>query len=180
MTRPSIWVSISMPYLRPRALGEPDAWTDEVSHRGRLGGQRLREVTEIAAPPSVAAALGSPPGETVVVRRRVMLLDDQPIELTDSYYPAYIARDTALAEPRKIPGGAITLLAKLGYRPDRVQEDITARAPSAEERQLLALQQGEWVLVLSRLMMTDDERPIEASIMTMTAQGRHLRYQLAV
>jgi GntR family transcriptional regulator len=116
----------------------------------------------------------------VIVRRRVVLLDEQPVELTDSYYPASIARDTALAEPRKISGGAITLLAALGYRPHHVREDISARAPSAQERQLLALEHGEWVLLLSRVVMADGKRPIEASIMTMTAQGRHLRYQLAV
>jgi hypothetical protein len=37
-----------------------------------------------------------------------------------------------------------------------------------------------WVLVLSRLVMNDSRLPIEASVMTMIAHGRHLRYQLTV
>lgn len=173
-------MSTSTPYLRPRTSEERDAWTEEAAQQSRTGRQRLREVAEVVPPASVAEALSSPAGEMVIVRRRVMLLDEQPVELTDSYYPAYIARDTALAEPKKIPGGAVSLLAELGYRPHEVQEDISARAPSSQERQLLALEQGEWVLVLSRIVMADSKRPIEASIMTMTAQGRHLRYELAV
>lgn len=180
MTSSREWVSISTPYLRPRPPGEPDAWAEETAQQGRTGRQRLREVAEVVPPPGVAVALNSPAGEMVVVRRRVMLLDEHPVELTDSYYPASIARGTGLAEPRKIPGGAITLLAELGYRPHHVQEDVSARAPSAEERQLLALGHDEWVLVLSRLVMADSGLPIEASVMTMTANGRQLRYQLAV
>ena len=180
VTRSSEWVSVSTPYLRPRSPGEPDAWAEETAQQGRTGGQRLREVAEMVPPSSVAQDLNSPAGEMVVVRRRVMLLDEHPIELIDSYYPAHIARGTLLAEPRKILGGAITLLAELGYRPHRVQEDVSARAPNAEERQLLALRHEEWVLVLSHLVMADSGLPIEASVMTMTAQGRHLRYQLAV
>jgi GntR family transcriptional regulator len=174
------WVSVSVPYLRPRSPGEPDAWSEETAQQGRTGKQRLREVAEVVPPLSVAQALNSPSGETVVVRRRVVLLDEQPVELTDSYYPASVARGTRLAQPRKIPGGAITLLAELGYRPHQVHEDVSARPPNAEEQQLLALRHDEWVLVLSRLVMTDSRLPIEASVMTMTANGRHLRYQLTV
>lgn len=172
------WVSVSTPYVTPRRPGEPDAWAAEATQQGRVGTQRLREVTEVVPPPKVAQDLNSSPGQMVIVRRRVMLLDEQPVELTDSYYPAHIACGTGLAEPRKIPGGAVTLLTELGYPADRIHEDVSARPPSTEERELLALCPGEWVLVLSRLLVARNGQPIEMSVMTMNAYGRHLRYQL--
>src|SRR5436305_1117472 len=115
------WTSVSAPYVTPRASGDP--WMQEAAQHGRTGTQRLREVLTIPPPPAVAEALDLQPGKPVVVRRRVMLLDNQPVELTDSYYPATIAGGTPLAEHRKIPGGAVTLLASLGYRTRPAQED---------------------------------------------------------
>jgi DNA-binding GntR family transcriptional regulator len=178
VSTPGEWESVSSPYLRPRRAGEVDAWAEETAERKVSGAQQLREVAEVPPPDPVAEGLGLGPDEPVIVRRRVMLVDDRPVELTDSYYPLAIARGTALAEPRKIRGGAITLLADLGYRVQRVQEDVSARPATAEESQLLELADGEWVLVLIRLVRSADGRPVEMSIMTMTATDRHLRYQV--
>jgi DNA-binding GntR family transcriptional regulator len=174
------WVSVSTPYLMPRREGQVDAWTEDAAGQGGTGAQRLREAAEVVPPPDVTAALKIPAGEVAIVRRRIMLLDGQPVELTDSYYPAAIARGTGLAEPRKIPGGATTLLTELGYRPHDAEEDVSARAPSADERRLLALEHDEWVLVLSRLVRDSSGLPVEVSVMTMIARNRHLRYRLSL
>ncbi len=105
-----------------------------------------------------------------------MLLDGHPVELADSYYPLSIAQGTGLAENRKIRGGAVTLLKELGYQPRSAEEDISARLPSNEERQMLQLNERDWVLVVLRTLRTADGTPVEVSDMKMTAQGRHLRY----
>ena len=178
VSAPGEWESVSSPYLRPRGVGEADAWAEETDERKVSGGQHLREVAEVLPPATVAEALRLGPDELVVVRRRVMLVDERPVELTDSYYPTEIARGTALAEPRKIRGGAVTLLADLGYPAQRVQEDVSARPATSDDRRLLALADGEWVLVLARLVRSLNGRPVEMSIMTMTATERHLRYQV--
>lgn len=174
------WISVSTPYVTPRSTGEREAWADEAARQGRAGTQRLIEVVAVVPSPLVAEALNVVAGEFVVVRRRVMLLDGEPVELTDSYYPMSIAGGTRLAETSKIPGGAVTLLAELGYRPCRISEDVSARPPTAEEREALALGPQEWVLQLIRVATADDGQPVEASVITMTAGGRHLRYQLSV
>jgi DNA-binding GntR family transcriptional regulator len=174
------WVSVSTPYVTPRSAGEREAWSAEAADHGGTGTQRLLEVTELVPPAAVAEALRVEAGSPVVVRRRMMLLDDRPVELTDSYYPAFIARGTGLAESRKIRGGAVSLLAELGYRPRGVSEDVYTRPPTEEERAALALDDREWVLGLTRLLTTDDGLPIELSVMTMTAPDRHLRYRLSV
>jgi DNA-binding GntR family transcriptional regulator len=176
---PDAWISVSMPYVKPRAAGAPDAWAQEAADHGHVGTQQLLHVGEVPPPPQVAAAFRCAPTDPVVVRRRLILLDDQPVELVDSYYPADIARGTRLAEARKIRGGAPTLLAELGHELHHVDEDVSVRVANAEEAGLLALQGPSPVLVLQRTSSTRDGRPVEVSVMAMLP-GRHLRYQLTI
>ncbi|WP_248966018.1 UTRA domain-containing protein [Sphaerisporangium perillae] len=171
------WIGSSTSYLSPRAPGQRDAWSEELIETGRSGSQHLREVAEIAPPAQVAQALGMEAGGTVVVRRRMMLVDERPVELTDSYYPATVAAGTPLAEAKKIPGGAPTLLAEIGYSPDEVYEDISIRAPTREEADLLHVQDESLVVVLFRVVMAAGRIPFEASVMTMLPEGRHFRYR---
>ncbi len=107
----------------------------------------------------------------------MMLVDERPVELTDSYYPATVAAGTPLAEAKKIPGGAPTLLAEIGYSPDEVYEDISIRAPTREEADLLHVQDESLVVVLFRVVMAAGRIPFEASVMTMLPEGRHFRYR---
>lgn len=173
------WASRSAPYVQP-SPDHPDAWAQEAAQHGGKGTQNLREVAEITPPADIARALNLQPAETAIVRRRTMLLDGRPVELADSYYPARIARHTPLAQPRKIRGGALAVLTALGHTPRQADEHVTARPPTDEERRLLQLAPGEWVLVLARTLRTDGRTPVEASIMTMIAKGRHLHYTLTL
>ncbi|MFC4536915.1 GntR family transcriptional regulator [Sphaerisporangium dianthi] len=170
------WVSTSMPYVRPRSEGQGDAWSEEAAQHGGTGTQLLREVVEAVAPGEVAERLQLPPGSRVIVRRRTVLLDDQPVELADSYYPLAVAQGTGLAENRKIRGGAVALLRELGYEPRSAEEDVSARPPSDEERQMLRMDADGWVLVVLRTLRAEDGTPVEVSDMKMIAPGRHLRY----
>ncbi|MEU4524763.1 UTRA domain-containing protein [Amycolatopsis sp. NPDC024027] len=164
-----------MPYVS----GQPgDAWGAEAAQHGGTGTQRLVEAGEVPASAAVADALGLDAGEPVILRRRVMLLDDHPVELVESYYPPALARGTRLAEPRKIRGGAVALLAELGHQPQRVREDVVARLATAEEQSELHLDDPACVLQLSRVLFDQDGVAVEASVMTMVAEGRRLRYEL--
>ncbi|MFG2096720.1 UTRA domain-containing protein [Streptomyces sp. NPDC048612] len=175
----SEWVSTSMPYLTPREKGQPDAWGAETAARGRRGSQRIVHAGEIVAPPEIAELLGIA-DENVVVRRRVMYVDDVPCELTDTYYPLHIARGTRLAGAAKIPGGAISLLAGLGYVGARVQEDVVARMPGREEREALRTGDDEPVLQLTRLTLDAHDRPIQADRMAMPGRLQRLRYEIKI
>ncbi|MEU8270402.1 UTRA domain-containing protein [Sphaerisporangium sp. NPDC049002] len=174
------WIGSSESYLSPRAQGQADAWSEELSETGRSGSQRLREVTELVPPAPVAQALRIEKGHTAIVRRRRMLVDERPVELTDSYYPAAVAADTRLAEARKIPGGASTLLTELGYVPDEVYEDISISRALEEEAALLDVEVGTLVVVLFRVVFAAGRVPFEASMMTMLPEGRRFRYQFKV
>jgi DNA-binding GntR family transcriptional regulator len=174
------WLSVSMPYVLPTSAGQDDVWAADAAQQGGVGTQRLLEVAEIVPAAEVAEALRVEPGTPVVARRRLMLLDDRPVELTDSYYPTSIARGTALAEPRKIRGGAVGLLAMLGYEPGLVREDVYTRMPDEAEQRVLDLSGQDWVLGLTRLLSTREGVPIEASVMTMVPHGRRLRYEMTI
>ncbi|MGW9397352.1 GntR family transcriptional regulator [Streptomyces sp. NPDC055642] len=176
----STWVSTSLPYLTAREKGRPDAWAAEAETRGGKGTQRIAYAGEAAATEEVAALLGLPPEETVIVRRRVIELDGAPCELTDTYYPAHIARGTRLAEERKIPGGAVTFLAEHGHVGARVREDVTARMPDAEEREILRLGPDEPVLRLNRVTLDGDDRPLQVDMMVMPAHRQQLRYEIRI
>ncbi|OZM70704.1 UbiC family transcriptional regulator [Amycolatopsis antarctica] len=175
MTSPGPWTSVSMPYVS----GQPgDAWGAEAAEQGGTGTQKLLSVDEMAASATVADMLGLNVGEAVVVRRRLMLFNGHPVERVDSYYPANIARGTRLAEPRRIPGGAVALLAGLGHPPRRVREDVSARLATPDERAVLELDDPSCVLLLARALVTENDLPVEVSVMTMVADGRRLRYEL--
>jgi GntR family transcriptional regulator len=174
------WISASMPYLVPRPKGRPDAWSAELDAHGRRGGQRIVHAGEVPAPGAVAELLGLAEGETVVVRRRVMYLGDEPSELTDTYYPVGIARGTPLAGAAKIRGGAVTLLAELGFVGVRVREDVVARMPGTAERELLGTASDEPVLQLTRLTLDRDDRPIQVDRMAMAANRQQLRYEMRI
>ncbi|UUU23005.1 GntR family transcriptional regulator [Streptomyces sp. DSM 40750] len=174
------WVSTSMPYLTPREKGQGDAWGADAATQGRRGTQRILYAGEVEAPAEVARLFGLVEGESVVVRRRLILLDDEPNELTDTYYPVDIARGTRLAGTAKIPGGAVTLLAELGHVGALVREDVTADLPDDEERETLRTAPGEPVLRLTRVTLDRDDRPIQVDRMVMPALRQRLRYEIAI
>ncbi|MEU5280158.1 GntR family transcriptional regulator [Streptomyces asoensis] len=174
------WVSTSLPYLMPRGAGQGDPWAAEAAALGRRGTQRIVHAGEVPAPADVAALLGVAEGAPVVVRRRLILLDEEPSELTDTYYPAAIALGTRLAATAKIPGGALSLLAELGHVGVLVREDVTAGMPDEEERLALRTAPGEPVLRLVRVTLDHEDRPIQADRMVMPALRQRLRYQIRI
>ncbi|MBZ6081595.1 UTRA domain-containing protein [Streptomyces olivaceus] len=174
------WVSTSLPYLTPQATGRGDAWAAEAEAQGRRGTQRILYAGEAPAPAEVAGLLRIPEGDPVVVRRRLILLDERPNELTDTYYPSAIAQGTALARTAKIRGGAVTLLAELGHVGVRVSEDVTATMPDEEESRSLETTPGDPVLRLTRLTLDRDDRPIQVDRMVMPALRQRLRYTIEI
>jgi DNA-binding GntR family transcriptional regulator len=167
-----------MPYIES---GHGDAWGKEAASQGRAGTQRILKAEEGPAPLAIASALEIPAGSAVVLRQRLILLDGSPVELAHSYWPASVASGTALANTGRIRGGAVTLLAALGYSPGSVIEDVSTRPPTKEEAEALQLSDNtEWVLTLTRTISTPDGRPYEASVMVSPGRIGRLHYSMEV
>ncbi|MER7726515.1 UTRA domain-containing protein [Streptomyces sp. NPDC096323] len=174
------WTGASARYLARPLPGAGDAWGAEAAAEGRRGTQRIVRAGEVVAPDRVADLLGVGRGSRVVERRRIMYLDDVPCELTDTYYPLAIAADTGLGGTAKIRGGAVRLLADLGYVGVRAEEQVVARMPSGAEQASLALDAGVPVLELTRRTLDADDRPIQADVMVMSPRGQKLRYEIGI
>ncbi|QMU72480.1 GntR family transcriptional regulator [Streptacidiphilus sp. P02-A3a] len=176
----SEWVHTSAPYVRPRQQGQRDAWSEETAAQGHRGTQHIVHAREIPAPAEVAALLGATEGVGIVERRRIIYLEGNATELTDTYYPADIARETPLAGTARIRGGAVTLLAGLGHTGHRVREEISARMPSPAEQESLGLGDHEPVLQLTRVTLDSEEQPFQVDVSVFPANTQRLRYEMRI
>lgn len=134
----------------------------------------LLDVETVSPPADVATALGLADAEQAVRRRRILLHDGQPLELSASYYPVSIAEGTPLSGPGKIAGGAPKVFAGLGLPPRAFVDRVSARPPTREEVEMLDLPVRAPVIRQLRVVLSDDDRPVEASVLV---KGAHL-YEL--
>ncbi|WP_381801094.1 GntR family transcriptional regulator [Streptomyces niveus] len=171
------WSGSSTPYLSGNQV---DAWGKEAADRGRVGSQRILKAGPRPADDDVAMRLNLHTGAAVIERQRLILLDGEPVELANSYWPASWADATPLARPGKIPGGAVSLLSHLGYAPGGVDEEVATRPATDEEAEPLKLADGEWVLTLTRTIRTHDGRPYEVSVMVSPGRIGRLHYSMKV
>jgi DNA-binding GntR family transcriptional regulator len=171
----------SSAYLTPPTGGGPDAWTQTTAAAGQVGTNELLDVAEIAAPDAVAEALRLTVGEMVVVRRRLILIGGRPVELAVSHYPALIAAGTALAEPRKIRGGAPRVLLDLGYSADYADETLELESAATDaEAALLKVDAGARIVRMFRVAFTAIGDPFEVATAAMLPTGRTLRHRILV
>jgi GntR family transcriptional regulator len=133
----------------------------------------ILQAREEIPPAEVARTLAIAPGEPAMLRCRLLRYQGNPVEAGWSYYPMGIVRGSALARPGRVPGGAPRILAELGY-PERYFTDaVSARMPTAEEASLLRLPDVP-VIRQFRVIYSDGDRPVEASVLI---KGAHL-YEL--
>ncbi|GAA2233268.1 GntR family transcriptional regulator [Streptomyces amakusaensis] len=159
--------------------GEPYPWLTELKKHGSRAESTLLEVIETAPPADVAAVLELPEGQSVLLRQQVLSVDGEPAELVGSYYPLDIARGTALAEKRRLKGGTPALLTDLGLPPRLSVDLVSARVPTQEQYRLLRLPGDLPVLRTLRVVYSDGDRPVEATVMVKAGHLYELRYEFA-
>ncbi|WEH33865.1 GntR family transcriptional regulator [Streptomyces sp. AM 4-1-1] len=165
--------------MAPAADGEPYRWLSEVAKNGTRAHSTLLEVAEVEPPADVSAALDLPEAGTALLRRQILMIGDEPLELVASYYPWEIVRGTSMTERRKIPGGTPTLLTGLGYPPKLSVDRVSARVPTQEQYRALRLPGDLPVLRTLRVVYSDDERPIEVTVMVKAGHLYELQYEFA-
>ncbi|MFI2003002.1 GntR family transcriptional regulator [Streptomyces sp. NPDC020330] len=164
-------------YMAPSASGEPYRWLTEAANSGTRARSTLLDVTETEPPADIVDALALPPGGSAILRHQLLSIDDEPAELVASYYPLDIAEGTAITEFRRIPGGTPTLLASLGYPPRLSVDRVSARVATQEQYRLLRLPGDVPVLRTLRVVFSDDDRPIEATVMVKAGHLYEVQYE---
>ncbi|MEU9231803.1 GntR family transcriptional regulator [Streptomyces subrutilus] len=163
--------------LTRAAAGAAYPWLTEAVEGRSVARSSLLSVEEVHVAGDVAAALGLPEGGWAVRRRQLISIDGEPAELVSSYYPVAIARGTALAEARRIRGGSPTVLAELGFPPRRSVDRISARVATQEQYTALRLPGDLPVLRTLRTVYSDDDRPVEATVMVKAGHLYELQYE---
>jgi GntR family transcriptional regulator len=174
------WREVMTQYLSVPPEGERNHWTTEGAKQGRRAHQQITFVGEVEPPEDVADNLRLPEAGTAVVRKRVMLLDDEPVELADSYYPTDLVRGSPIVETGKIPRGAPAVLLALGYPPRRAHDTVYARMPTPDESRALHLAPGTPVFCIVRTVLSDDDRPITVDVMVLGGDENRLEYEIPI
>ncbi|WP_075742097.1 MULTISPECIES: GntR family transcriptional regulator [Actinoalloteichus] len=130
-------------------------------------------------PAHVAHVLGLSEDRQVWVRRRRFLVDDEPVQLATSYFPADLVDGSTITEADTGPGGSYARLRDLGHEPVRFREELRARVPDSEEAAALGLTQGTPVIVIVRTAYTDADQAVEVNEMTLDANAYIVEYRFS-
>jgi GntR family transcriptional regulator len=131
-------------------------------------------------PPSDAAKkLGLAEGETALLRRRLMLRDDEPVEIESSYYPESVVTGTALDKPlpHRDLATAPTVLAALGWQQHGLIDEIQVREPTTDELQTLELPDEIPVMRTLRTITDAEGTVLEVTVMITSGHLYAVRYQ---
>jgi GntR family transcriptional regulator len=151
----------------------------EIARQGRIGRQDIREVGPVLADTETAKWLGVPEGTELLVRRRVMLVDEEPYQLGDSYYLYETVRDTPIAQPDPVEEGVLSVLERAHGKPvDYYVDELSFRMPTPEEASVLTLDSGICVVRAVRIAYDPNGRPMEAFDQLLAGDKHVLVYQV--
>ena len=182
-TRPTIRLLSTESNYRHRRAGGRSDFDAEAAAQGMRAERQVLEVAAIRPPADIADRLGRPGDETVVVRRQLFVIDGQPMQLADGYYPAELAAGTPIEQPAVIPGGSIAVI-EAGGDPARrlVQfiEDLDIRMPTPGEAATLNIPPGVPVARVLRTAYDTSGTVIEVLDSILPADRYQFRYVIDV
>lgn len=155
-------ISSTHRHASQRESGKPEFDTEAIA-QSQIPSRRMLETGRAPVPPDIASWLQVPPGEEVVIRRRLQLLDGMPAVISASYYPLWLADGTRLEQQEVLPEGPDNLIERLGHRFARGTELLRARMPSPEEARLLELDPGVPVVRMLHIDYDPDGRTLQVA-----------------
>lgn len=175
--RPITWNLTKFEGKSRRDSATMDDWSTAIKEAGRDPAQTVTVAVE-PADSAVARWLQVQPGDEVIRRVRLRTVDGMPFQLSTSWFPSRVAKDTVLMEERDIslPGG---LLRSVGHPQRHIRDEITVRMPTPEESEALDLPPGTPVAQHVRIGYGEDG-PVRV-MMTIAPGDRHvLVYEMDV
>jgi GntR family transcriptional regulator len=140
--------------------------------------QQLLGVDVVHPPEEIADRLGLSTDEKALVRRDLLWLGGEPVQLAHRYIPLDVAQGTRLERDKKIPGSVhAELEQELGYELDRFVEELTFRMPTPEEARQLRMGAGIPVVRLLRTLYDTSKRALEVSDLVLAGDQHVLVYE---
>lgn len=144
-----------------RSSGRPLGF-DYPARHGQTPGMQITRTGPIPAPQDVAARMGVDEGIRVFIRERIVFADGEPIEISASYFPHDLAAGTHLATAEPLKTGVLRYVEdELGRTYRHVQEELTARMPSAREAATLRISAATPVLRVLYAAYDTEGRAVE-------------------
>jgi GntR family transcriptional regulator len=126
-------------------------------------------------PPAVAQALGLSAGEGAFLRRRLVAIDGEAVELVSAWFPSGVADGTDLDRTDPLTESVREHLARRKrVTMERVTERITARSATAEEARTLSLPRRVPVLDLLVTAYDGAGRAVQAVALVLPADRHEL------
>ncbi|WP_131787260.1 GntR family transcriptional regulator [Protofrankia symbiont of Coriaria ruscifolia] len=173
--RPVINVMDSMTVPGPD--GTRRTWKEIAAEHGLLGTQQATGAGAEAVPIEVADAFGIDAGTIVTWRRRLLLLDGQPVQIATSYYPPHVAEAVPeLGRPERLPMMAPALLARAGWSITSSQDRVLARHPLTDEAETLGLTSADPVVETLRTCRTGGGEVVDVTVMVTDGARMHMVY----
>lgn len=172
------WRWDMMAWERMHRPGE-DAWKVSMLSQGAKTAESVIRVEHILAPAAVAEALRIPADSQIVTRARVHVIDGEPEQLSQSYYPPFVTNNfPPFTQPGdvSVPGG---LLAASGHKQVRFSHLHTPRPPTAEEGARLRMPPTGLLQEVAITGYDADDTPVRLMVLQMPAERSVLIYDFA-
>lgn len=154
----------------------------EVIKQGRTPSVECRSIERVHPPEDVAERLGVPTKIKSVVRRENWYFaDEQPVQVGVTYIPWTIAGGSVLARKADTgPGSIYARFEELGHPIVRMREEISARIPTPDEANGLAIPPGVPVIEVLHTSIDRGGTPFEVTRFVMRADLCGLDYAMPV
>jgi hypothetical protein len=169
---PRVLVQRALP-TDPAIRGSVSLYLVEAERQGIKADRKMLYIGLEPASEHIAACLRVQPGDDVVARRKLMLANSTPVRIATSFFRADLFGNTRMAEPEFVRPTLQSALTDLGYRFGRAEENLTARRPTAFERETLDLDPDEWVVQIIRASYSTEDTPVH-TLETICAATRHV------
>lgn len=163
--RPHVKMLLTGANYRARRDSGVSNFNAEARAQGQQARQQILGVEEALAPAEIAERLNLTAGTPVIVRRRLFVIDDEPTQFCDGYYPADLFRKTPVAGPRPIRGGVHAVIedpdGPIRAKVAKFVEDLDVRLPVPSESRALKIPEGVPVVRVLRTAYDSEGRALE-------------------
>lgn len=138
-------------------------------------------VSLVTPPSKVAQLLDLDEGAQTLRIERLMLADDLPMAIQDSYLPHSLLTDTISLFTNELLNNLSLykiLELEVGIRLNRAEEWVDASRALSDEAELLQIEEGDFVLLIERLTFSKANQPVEYVKMIFPAKRYRYKVEL--